>query len=134
MDNFSDYGRYDSDNKPLSKNDRLAALGINMQGGLEYCAGMEEFYFEVLNEYADSEVSDSELRKYLDAGDLKEYRTLIHGIKSSSKIIGAMEMFTRAEKLEFAARDNDLEYIRINNDEFMKDYHRLISGIKSIEA
>ena len=115
-----------------NKKERLSALGINMDEGLEYCAGMEEFYFEVLQEYANSESEDSDLKQHLDTGDLKEYRTLIHGIKSSSKTIGAMDLFSRAEKLEFAARDEDIEYINAHHDDFMKDYHKLIAGVREI--
>ncbi len=111
---------------------RLSALGIDMASGLEFCAGSEDFYMEVLNEYADSPVDGALLKKYLDSGDLKEYRTLVHGIKSSSKIIGAQDMFSRAEKLEFAARDEDMDYINSHHDDFMKDYEKFISAIKAL--
>ena len=120
------------DTTPNNKEEKLSAIGINMSEGLEYCAGMEEFYFEVLQEYAGSESEDSEFKKHLDSGDLKEYRTLIHGIKSSSKTIGATDLFSRAEKLEFAARDGDVDYINANHGEFMKDYHKLIAGIRTL--
>ncbi len=111
---------------------RLSALGIDMASGLEFCAGSEDFYMEVLNEYADSPVDGALLKKYLDSGDLKEYCTLVHGIKSSSKIIGAQDMFSRAEKLEFAARDEDMDYINSHHDDFMKDYEKFISAIKAL--
>lgn len=111
---------------------RLSALGIDMASGLEFCAGSEDFYMEVLNEYADSPVDGALLKKYLDSGDLKEYRTLVHGIKSSSKTIGAQDMFSRAEKLEFAARDEDMDYINSHHDDFMKDYEKFISAIKAL--
>ncbi len=111
---------------------RLSALGIDMASGLEFCAGSEDFYMEVLNEYADSPVDGALLKKHLDSGDLKEYRTLVHGIKSSSKIIGAQDMFLRAEKLEFAARDEDMDYINSHHDDFMKDYEKFISAIKAL--
>ncbi|MCR5405483.1 MAG: Hpt domain-containing protein [Lachnospiraceae bacterium] len=111
---------------------RLSALGIDMASGLEFCAGSEDFYMEVLNEYADSPVDGALLKKHLDSGDLKEYRTLVHGIKSSSKIIGAQDMFSRAEKLEFAARDEDMDYINSHHDDFIKDYEKLISEIRAL--
>lgn len=116
----------------MSNEEKLAALGIDMNTGLEFCAGMEEFYFEILQEYCDSESQDSDLKAHLDSGDLKEYRTLIHGIKSSSKTIGANDLFSRAEKLEFAARDEDVDYINANHDDFMKDYHKVVEGIRAI--
>ena len=100
--------------------------------GLEFCAGSEEFFMEVLNEYADSPVDGALLKKHLDSGDLKEYRTLVHGIKSSSRIIGAQDMFSRAEKLEFAARDEDMDYINSHHDDFIKDYEKLISEIRTL--
>jgi HPt (histidine-containing phosphotransfer) domain-containing protein len=111
---------------------KLSELGINMNTGLEFCAGSEEFYMEVLKEYADTPADEAMLREYLNTGDLKEYRTVIHGIKSSSKMIGAENMFARAEKLEFAAKDEDMEYINANHDDFVKDYNKMISGIKSL--
>ena len=120
-------------NTPWSSiENKLPALGIDTAVGLEFCAGSEEFFMEVLNEYADSPVDGALLKKHLDSGDLKEYRTLVHGIKSSSRIIGAQDMFSRAEKLEFAARDEDMDYINSHHDDFIKDYEKLISEIRAL--
>ena len=49
----------------------------------------------------------------------------VHGLKSSSKVIGAMELGLLAESLENAGRAGDVETLRANMDRLLADYRRL---------
>lgn len=115
-----------------NKKERLSALGIDMDEGLEYCAGMEEFYFEVLKEYADTPLDENELQGLIDIRDFKEYRTRVHGVKSSSKTVGAMEVSYLAEKLESAAKEENIGFILENHAGFIQEYKKVISGLNEI--
>ena len=49
----------------------------------------------------------------------------VHGLKSSSKVIGAMELGLLAESLEKAGRAGDTETLRANIGRLLADYRRL---------
>ncbi len=68
----------------------------------------------------------SELNKFLQDENLKDYKILIHSVKSSSKTIGAMELFEKARDLELAAIEEKLEYVRAHHEEVMKIYRELV--------
>ena len=106
---------------------KLEALGISVEDGLNYCGGDEDFYLEIVNDYvAAAPEKISELNKILQDENLKDYKILIHSVKSSSKTIGAMELFEKARDLELAASEEKLEYVRAHHEEVMKIYRELV--------
>lgn len=107
--------------------EKLEALGISVEDGLNYCGGDEDFYLEIVNDYvAAAPEKISELNKILQDENLKDYKILIHSVKSSSKTIGAMELFEKARDLELAASEEKLEYVRAHHEEVMKIYRELV--------
>lgn len=103
---------------------------LDQEVGLEYCAQDEEIYREILEGYVEEDRRE-ELAKYLDAGDLPNYRTVAHAIKSTSLTIGATELSAKAKALEYAAADGDEAYIRENNSELVAMYSDILDKIKA---
>ena len=79
---------------------------LDQEVGLEYCAGDEEIYREILEGYLEEDRRE-ELKKSFDAEDLATYRVNAHAIKSTSLTIGATELSAKAKALEYAAADGD---------------------------
>ena len=105
---------------------RLEKLGLSIEDGLKFCGGDEDFYLEVIGDYVkESPEKIEKLTELLQAGNLKDYRTMIHSVKSASKTIGAMEMFEDARALEFAAGDEKMDYVQEHHDEVMEEYKKL---------
>ncbi|MCR5688413.1 MAG: Hpt domain-containing protein [Lachnospiraceae bacterium] len=102
---------------------------LNQEVGLEYCAGDEEIYREILEGYVEED-RRADLKKYLDAEDLANYRVTAHAIKSTSLTIGAEELSAKAKALEFAAADGDLAFIKENNDELVSMYTDILTKIR----
>ena len=101
-------------------------MGLDVKRGLTYCGDSKEFYLEILHDYGESAAEKSDqLNRFLKDGNLKDYEVVIHSIKSSSKTIGARELFEKARDLEDAAVKEDLDYIRANHEEFMTAYREL---------
>ena len=102
---------------------------LNQEMALEYCAGDEEIYREILEGYLEEDRRE-ELAQYYAAEDLPNYRVVVHAIKSTSRTIGAEEVSDKAKALEYAAADGDMAYIKENNDELAKMYADLLEKIK----
>lgn len=104
----------------------IRALGILVDDGIRYCADDENFYVDMVKDYAASSGSRiSELNGYYEDKNWKEYRTLIHSLKSMSRTLGVGDIFERARKLEEAASNEDNDYIGANHTDVMKRYSDL---------
>ena len=100
---------------------KLSDQGFSTQAGLSYCLQDTAFYKEMLTDFAGSyDDRMNELNGALEKNDLKTYRTLVHSLKSSSKTVGADDVFELALSLEEAADKEDAEFIGVNNGKLEK--------------
>ena len=74
----------------------------------------------------------SEIKYYLLEEDFKEYTVLVHSIKSSARMIGAISVSDRAKALESAAKENDIVYLKDIYPKFIKEYLELTEAVGSI--
>ena len=114
---------------PLSV-DKARSAGLNVDAGIGYACGEEDFYLELLSDYAEGAAGKSaELTSYLDNGDLKNYEILVHSLKSSSRTIGADDLSEQAKALEAASKNNDMDYVKGHHDEFVRAFKELAEKI-----
>ena len=118
-----------------SADDRLSQalmeVGISVQEGLDYNANQMDLYRDVLEVYV--EVADKkceEMTGYYEQEDWENYRIIVHATKSSSKTIGADDLFETAKALELAAKSTNVDYIREHHAEFMEKYRKITDAIK----
>ena len=80
-------------------------------------SGSEDSLRSVLKLFYES-VEDKweELNGFFESENWENYTIKVHALKSSANIIGAKNISKEAEKLEFAGKDNDIDYIRQNHD------------------
>ncbi|MEY8391091.1 sensor histidine kinase [Lachnospiraceae bacterium] len=116
----------------LSVWERLQQLGIDAKLGLDYCAGAEDFYLEMLQMYYEQEEEkERELTSFFENGDWAAYSVKVHALKSTSLTIGAKKISELAKALEAAGKAEDEAYIRENHDHLMQKYKILCQGIAS---
>ena len=109
---------------------RATEIGLNVTEGIMYSGGEEEFYLEIVTDYANSvEEKCESLQSFKDKKDWENYRILVHSIKSTSKTIGADEVSAKAKQLEDASKTEDVGYIEENHDSFIKEYKDLSNRI-----
>jgi signal transduction histidine kinase/FixJ family two-component response regulator len=114
---------------PLSL-DKARSAGLNVDAGVGYACGEEDFYLELLSDYAESAADKcSELSSYLNDNDLKNYEILVHSLKSSSRTIGADALSEQAKALEDASKNNDMDFVKKNHDAFIKSLKELAEKI-----
>ena len=76
--------------------------GIDVEEALKNC-GDADIALDIIREYRDTiESRAGDIEKYFEEGDLKNYTVLVHALKSSSRLIGAMELSGLARELEDA--------------------------------
>ncbi|MBE6014937.1 MAG: DegV family EDD domain-containing protein [Lachnospiraceae bacterium] len=93
-------------------------------------SGSEDLFREVLQIYYDSaKEKEEEIRRFYEAEDFENYTIKVHALKSSSRLIGAMELGDEAEKLEMAGKNADTEYIKANNDRVMEMLQSLVKEL-----
>ena len=66
-----------------------------------------------------------EIQTYYDDGDWENYGILVHALKSTSKMIGALALSETAAALETASGRMDLDALRQIHPEMMKQYFAL---------
>lgn len=103
---------------------------LDVPTGLRYCMD-KEFYIEILQEYIRSDKL-AELERFFDARDWNNYRTVIHGLKSTSLTIGAISLSEEAKALEAAAKNGDESYIMSHHQATMENYISLLGKLKKI--
>lgn len=104
--------------------DRLTAIeGLDYEKALGFCAGEEELLEEIVADIAaEAENRIERMKKSLAEGDIKSYQIDAHSIKGSMATIGLQDFSDRAKKHEFAAKENNTEFIESDSEEFLKKY------------
>ena len=102
---------------------------LDTDAGLQFAAGDFDFYKQILDKYVKDDKCES-LEKFYQEKDWDNYRIIAHSIKGTSLTIGAPEVSEAAKGLEFAAKENRIEYIDEHHSEVKKEYSNLITKIK----
>ena len=94
--------------------------GLDTETGLKNC-GSEDGYLSVLKIYYEGLQKKAEdIQKFFDAQDWENYTIQVHSLKSSSRVIGAMELGEEAAELEAAGNQKDLAKITQNTAPMLK--------------
>ncbi|MCL1893220.1 MAG: ATP-binding protein [Holophagaceae bacterium] len=104
---------------------------LDAHEGIDRFGGISP-YTEILHSYATTTKPILESISEIDPENLTQYITLVHGIKGSSRGIGAHDLGEQAATLEAAARDGDFQFISNNNKHFVETAKKLIHDIEKL--
>ena len=90
-------------------------------------------YMDVIRTYVKKNSYDTLEEKYAE-GEFKDYQIAVHSVKSTSKGIGAMDMFETALEMENALKAGDMDYVKDHHEALMADYKKLLDGLKDLSA
>ena len=108
---------------------------LNVELGMEYSAGMEDMYREILQMFCESvNEKKSKIQAAFDSSDWKNYTIYVHALKSNSLSIGGEKCSEAAKQLEHAGKlitsKTDIqqgeEYIKAHHAEAMELYDKLV--------
>lgn len=124
-------GRKDSKIERSSDSGQRAERGLSVEKGLLNIGFNKEAYAAILNTYY------SEGLKYLDSlpqlleeGNIQLFTTNVHGIKSSSASIGAMEVSALFKELEFAGKEGRVDEISQKFPDYMEKFKEILDIVK----
>lgn len=99
---------------------------LDVSVGLEFSMDNKEFYVSILDTYLEETADElAKMDEYVVTGDMPQYATLVHAIKSSSRLIGANPLGEVAYDMELRAKEGNVEYIK-NNHEALKNHIQVV--------
>ena len=108
----------------------LKENGFDVETALKYSQNDEALYKTLLQEYiSSSQEKINSLQKSFETGDYENYGIVIHALKSSSKMIGAINFSNECAMLEQAANNKDIETIRSKNFSVLEQYKNILAVI-----
>ncbi len=107
--------------------------GLDMLRGIGRFGGERQF-MQILRSFAVNTGPLLDSLRTVDRDSLAAYATAVHGIKGSARNICAPSVGDRAEELEHAAKNGDLEFTLRNNPAFLHAAERLIGEIQAVLA
>ena len=106
--------------------------GLNISAGLMRFGGDEKIYRQVLRSYVTNTRLILESINEINAANLEDYIFTVHGIKASSRGIGADMAGAMAEALEKAAMTGDLAFLREHHPAFLAAAGDLMHAIEDM--
>ena len=106
--------------------------GLNTKEGVEHCGDVDD-YLAALKVYANSVLTGAdEIESYFNAKDWKNYTTKVHALKSSSRVIGALELSERAKRLEDAGNSGYIDEIQKDTKPLLELYRSFAEKLKPL--
>ncbi|MDD6551492.1 MAG: ATP-binding protein [Lachnospiraceae bacterium] len=104
---------------------------IDTEAGLTNCGDVNGYMY-VIGVYVESfDLNYSQIENFFNEEDWKNYTIKVHALKSSSRIIGAMQLSEEAKELEAAGDSWDIDTIREKNPTLLKHYKSLVTKLQS---
>lgn len=102
--------------------------GLDVEKALGFCGGSEEFYLELLRDFA----NDNKLQKLIELyekKDWKNYAVVIHALKGVSRTLGFAELGDMSEMLQKAAEAENESILQENHTRMLEKYRHVLEGI-----
>lgn len=96
--------------------------GVDFETAVENCGGIQVLENVIKDFRISIDDKADAIEKYYNAGDLKNYEILVHALKSSARLIGAMELSAQAAYLESCADNGNVDEIKAKTSDLLKLY------------
>ena len=105
--------------------------GLDVDVAMNYAGNDEVILEQVVSSIASGSGDMTEaMKKELAEEDYVSYRRDAHTVKSLMATIGHSSLSERAKKHEYAARDNDIEFIKKDCEGFIEEYRTVCEKLK----
>jgi signal transduction histidine kinase/DNA-binding NarL/FixJ family response regulator/HPt (histidine-containing phosphotransfer) domain-containing protein len=115
--------------------------GLPVVDGVDFAAGFKRFgekqiYFDIVKTFINTTPVQLDTIRNFEPfkSSLDDYIIVVHGIKGSSRAIGAELAGTKAEQLEHAGKADNIQFITDNNNKFIALIEKLIDDLKKLIA
>ena len=116
--------------EPKISFDDIHIDGIDLDEVREHHSGDADDFLELLQLYClDEKRKYGYLKELLEKEDYTDYGIEVHGLKSASANVGAMELSAQAKEHEDAAVRGDVNFIKMHSPELLAGYERQVKAI-----
>lgn len=119
----------EEESKPLEP-EAFQIDGVDMDVVMQYYSGDEAGFVDLLELYCTDGKRKTKLLSELVESDILRYQIEVHGLKSASANIGAMNVSGMARSHENAAAQGDREFILKQFPQLMAEYETLLANIE----
>ena len=123
-------------NNAETVSDGLMIQGIDVTEGLKN-AGNEKMLFRLLGDYCDLiDTKSQSIEQYLKEGRIREFTIEVHALKSTSRLIGALEISDEFRHLETLGNANSVEEIEKETPGVLahyKEYKKWLSSFSQMK-
>ncbi|MEE3468480.1 MAG: ATP-binding protein, partial [Eubacterium sp.] len=106
--------------------------GINLVGAMEGM-GSEEAFKPILDIFYETiDENSQEIDDLYNAEEWEDYTILVHALKSSARIVGALDLGEAAFAMEMAGKERNLDYVHANHEKLMTDYRAFKDILRDI--
>ena len=110
----------------------LGEAGIDIGAGLAYCQNDEDFYRMLLSEFVlGAEEKMRDLSEFFERRDWKNYAIVVHALKGTSRMIGAVAFSEAAKELQAAADSDEEASLNSRHGGFLESYAALVEAIRN---
>ncbi|MBP3262056.1 Hpt domain-containing protein, partial [Pseudobutyrivibrio sp.] len=110
---------------------------VSVEDGIRNSGGVSVYEHSLSDFYDTIDLNADTIENALETCDIKLYTVKVHALKSSARIVGAMELSELAEQLEDAGKKENMDYINGNTPKLLADYRRfkeLLARLDKAEA
>jgi HPt (histidine-containing phosphotransfer) domain-containing protein len=105
---------------------------LDLASGIDYCGDAEDYIMALTLYMSSATKKAEEIENYWAEKDIKNTTIKVHGLKSASRLIGALELGDFAEKLEKAGNNGDSEMLEKELDGFLSRYRQLARDLEPL--
>ena len=107
---------------------------IVLEDGIRNSGGIAVYEHSLVDFYDTIDINADTIEKAINDNDIRLYTVKVHALKSSARIVGAMELSSLAEQLEEAGKKEDLTFININTPKLLSDYRSFKEILSRVKA
>ncbi|SFD05484.1 ATP-binding protein [Butyrivibrio sp. YAB3001] len=101
--------------------------GVRMSGNVELFLSSLKLFLDTIDD------NSAIITKAFADGDIRLYTIKVHSLKSSARIIGAMQLAELAQAIEDAGNKNDVDFILENKDKLINEYRAFKEKLKRLK-
>ncbi len=120
----------DSNQEPEESEFIKSLSFIDAKAGLAFAAGDEDFYRQIVTTFVNEDKREA-LNSLLQKEDWANYQIIAHSLKGTALTIGAEDLSSAAKELEFAAKENKIDYIKSHHNDVIDQYGKLLEKLKN---
>lgn len=127
------FGNVAGETEAVQKNPTFLerAAFLNTANAMIYSGGSEELYAEIIGMFVEAD-KQQELCQLFEAEDWKNYQIQVHGLKGTSRSIGADAFSEMAKEVEQAAKNGQIDFVKSHHAELLAEYGRLLEQLRPL--